>query len=638
MSVNTDLNNIYRVLLTEVLPYELPLMLDNEFFYLNMQDKELHDIFCETFQGRLRGWTIPFDYFVRKYGGDKSRKLSLMHPYTQLQCVNFYSKYDYYMLSLCSHSPFSIRYIADRAKCVFKEEEIETEDVQNGQNRVEIIDDGIEKRYRSYFIYKRYDMVYKFFTSGDYLRLEQKYTHLMKMDIASCFYHIYTHTITWAVKGKEQAKSLIGKSTFENDFDTLMQHANYNETNGIIVGPEISRIFAEIILQRIDSNVLNHLKQEPYALKLGRDYEVRRYVDDHYIYANSKDNLRLILDIYKEELQFYKLYINESKLEFFERPFVSDVSDAKREISALISNISEYWLAKDEDGKYKHIVKNEIKPFTTVVNNFRSITHKSNQKYGTLNRYFLSLLVSQLNKEYKNTQAAGATAGLLLMYLEISFYVFSLDMNVSASIKMCRILDNLHKWAEKCMDKTILPELENRIYREVKRCLDIYEINKKNGEINIEILNLILSLNRIMRTPMSRAQLEKLFNVVNGSAMEYEHLNYFQICSLLYIIGVDPGYEDIRLKILNEIIHRVEKENAMWYADTAMLFFDSLACPFFKKTEKKDILVKACKYTDKTAYKKLTIYNKTERWFFNWDKTCNLSESLSKKEYHSPYE
>ena len=638
MSVNTDLNNIYRVLLTEVLPYELPLMLDNEFFYLNMQDKELHDIFCETFQGRLRGWTIPFDYFVRKYGGDKSRKLSLMHPYTQLQCVNFYSKYDYYMLSLCSHSPFSIRYIADRAKCVFKEEEIETEDVQNGQNRVEIIDDGIEKRYRSYFIYKRYDMVYKFFTSGDYLRLEQKYTHLMKMDIASCFYHIYTHTITWAIKGKEQAKSLIGKSTFENDFDTLMQHANYNETNGIIVGPEISRIFAEIILQRIDSNVLNRLKQEPYALKLGRDYEVRRYVDDHYIYANSKDNLRLILDIYKEELQFYKLYINESKLEFFERPFVSDVSDAKREISALISNISEYWLAKDEDGKYKHIVKNEIKPFTTVVNNFRSITHKSNQKYGTLNRYFLSLLVSQLNKEYKNTQAAGATAGLLLMYLEISFYVFSLDMNVSASIKMCRILDNLHKWAEKCMDKTILPELENRIYREVKRCLDIYEINKKNGEINIEILNLILSLNRIMRTPMSRAQLEKLFNVVNGSAMEYEHLNYFQICSLLYIIGGDPGYEDIRLKILNEIIHRVEKENAMWYADTAMLFYDSLACPFFKKTEKKDILVKACKYTDKTAYKKLTIYNKTERWFFNWDKTCNLSESLSKKEYHSPYE
>ncbi|WP_232220103.1 hypothetical protein [Prevotella falsenii] len=38
------------------------------------------------------------------------------------------------------------------------------------------------------------------------------------------------------------------------------------------------------------------------------------------------------------------------------------------------------------------------------------------------------------------------------------------------------------------------------------------------------------------------------------------------------------------------------------------------------------------------AYTKLEIYNKTKRWFFNWDKTQDLSELLSKKEYHSPYE
>lgn len=481
-------------------------------------------------------------------------------------------------------------------------------------------------------------MMYKFFTSGDYLRLEQKYTNLMKMDIASCFYHIYTHTITWAVKGKEQAKNQIGESTFENKFDALMQHTNYNETNGIIVGPEISRIFAEIILQRIDVNVVNRLKHEQYALRLGRDYEVRRYVDDHYIYANSKEHLQLILDVYKEELQFYKLFVNESKLEFYERPFISDVSDAKREINDLISNISEYWLAKSEDGKYIHIVKNEIKSFINVINNFRSITHKFNQKYGTLNRYFLSLLVSLLKKEYKKECAKEASVGLLLMYLEISFYVFSLDMNVSASIKMCRILDTIHKWAEKCSDKTILPEIENRIYREAKRCLDIYETNKKNNEINIEVLNLMLTLSRIMRTPISRAQLVRLFNITGGTPMEYERLNYFQICTLLYIIDKEPGYEDIRKKILEEIMHRVKKENAMQYADIAMLFFDALSCPFFSKSERKDILVKVFGYKDNTAYTKLKVYNKNGRWFFNWDKTRDLSEALSKKEYHSPYE
>lgn len=556
MSKNISLNNIYRVLLTEVLPYELPLMLDNEGFYINMQDEELKNLFNETFQGKLKEWTIPFDYSVRKYGGDKSRKLSLMHPFTQLQCAEFYKSHDYYMLSLCSNSPFSIRHISECAKCIFKADEIETIEELEQQNRVEVLDDEIEKRYRSYFSYKRYDMMYKFFTSGDYLRLEQKYTHLMKMDIANCFYHIYTHTITWAVKGKEQAKSQIGKSTFENNFDTLMQHANYNETNGIIVGPEISRIFAEIIFQRIDINVLNRLKQEPFLLRLGRDYEVRRYVDDHYIYANSEEKLRSILDIYKEELQFYKFYINESKLEFLERPFVSNVSIAKQEIKELISGISEHRLVKDENSKYKHTVKNEMKSFSSTINNFRSITYRYNLKYGVLNRYFLTLLVSQLCRESKKESAIGATAKLLLMYIEIAFYVFSLDMNVSASIKLCRILNELHKWAEKCIDKTILPEIENRIYREVKRCLDIYEVNRKNNETNLEVLNLILCLSRIMKTPISRAQLVRLFNITEGCITEYKHQNYFQICTLLYIIGKDTDYKDIRVEILEEIKRR----------------------------------------------------------------------------------
>ena len=449
MNKEVNLNNKYRVLLTEVLPYELPLMLDNEGFYLNMQEEMLRKIVEDTFPWKQEQWTIPFDYSVRRYGGDKSRKLSLMHPFTQLQWTDFYKDHDYYMLSLCCNSPFSIRYIANRAKCIFKAEEKDTVDTHELQKRVEILDDEIEKRYRSYFSYKRYDMMYKFFISGDHLRLEQKYTHLMKMDIASCFYHIYTHTIAWAVKGKEPSK-INKQGTFEAKFDLLIRSANYNETCGIIVGPEISRIFAEIILQRIDVNVLNRLKREPLSLKLGCDYEVRRYVDDHYIYANSKEILQKILEIYKEELLYYKLFINESKLEILERPFVSDVSDAKREINTLISSVAEKWLKKDLDGKYTYVVKNEMKAFTSVVNEFRSLSHRYKQKYGTLNRYFLTLLISQIKNEFKREQNSDASSGLLLMYTEIAFYVFSLDMNASASIKMCRIIDYLYKWAEKC--------------------------------------------------------------------------------------------------------------------------------------------------------------------------------------------
>lgn len=83
-----------------------------------------------------------------------------------------------------------------------------------------------------------------------------------------------------------------------------MQHANYKETNGIIVGPEISRIFAEIILQAVDLAILRQLK-ELYGYSLGRDYEIRRYVDDSYVYANSQEVLEHIITVYQEQLAFY---------------------------------------------------------------------------------------------------------------------------------------------------------------------------------------------------------------------------------------------------------------------------------------------------------------------------------------------
>ena len=163
---------------------------------------------------------------------------------------------------------------------------------------IELDNNEIEKRYRSYFSYKKYDLAYKFFESADNLRLEQKFSHMMTLDITGCFYHIYTHTIAWAVKGKEVAKDSINADTFEKNFDQLMQHTNYNETNGIVVGPEISRIFAEIILQAVDLAILRQLKDKGYTL--GRDYEIRRYVDDSYVYTNSRKVLDDIYNAYKE--------------------------------------------------------------------------------------------------------------------------------------------------------------------------------------------------------------------------------------------------------------------------------------------------------------------------------------------------
>ncbi len=88
--------NKYRALLTEMLPYEIPLLLDNSGFYYNMLDEKLRAIFNHQFSFS-NTWTIPFNYTIKKNGGIKSRLLSIMHPKIQLDFVDLYEHYELLM-------------------------------------------------------------------------------------------------------------------------------------------------------------------------------------------------------------------------------------------------------------------------------------------------------------------------------------------------------------------------------------------------------------------------------------------------------------------------------------------------------------------------------------------------------------
>lgn len=639
-----DLNNKFRVLLTEVLPYELPLLLNNEAFYANMQNNELHDLFLDIFSNIVskNDWTIPFDYNIRRVGGEKSRKLSLIHPLTQLACVDHYEKYDEYMIFLCSHSPFSIRHISKKAKCVFSYEEAtetynEVLEDETESNVLELNNSVLDKRYRLYFSYKKYDLAYKFFESGDNLRLEQKFSHMMSLDVTGCFYHVYTHSIAWAIKGKEVAKNNIGANTFENSFDKLMQHCNFNETNGILVGPEISRIFAEIILQSVDLEILRNLKEKGYAL--GRDYEIRRYVDDSYVYANSTEVLDDICAAYKEQLAYYKLDINENKRKYYERPFTSGVSDAKLQMMQLVAKLKENHLKKkDEYNKhYTSSIRDDYSVFTSFAKYFRSITHQYNQHYGDLNKYTLTLLLKQIRQEMRNGMKPYLR--LLNTYVDIAFYLFSLDMHTTASYRLCSILDCLVRWSDSADDVDTKHELMAKIHREAKRVIDIYQADASAGTTNLEVLNLLIILHRLIGFNIYQNQIDSLFRLNIEKKNGYENLNYFQICTLLYLIEKNSEYKSVREGIEVEIIARLSEPKQLRKADNACLFFDIMTCPYISKQTCFKVIEQTLgiKNSQKQGNKRNALAQ-PKRWFFDWDKSHSLTEFLKKKEYHSPYE
>ena len=623
--------NKYRMVLTDVLPYETPLLFDNYGFYTVLIDDQKRNIFTKQFDSwekrkDEKKWYIPFNYSARHYTSGKSRLLSIMHPMNQLKFVDFYEKNAKYLLYLCSKSPFSIRHISNVAKCKFeKKEENEIDDIAEYDER------QVLKNFQNYYDYENYNNIYKFYDSIDLVHLEAKYKYCMTLDLAKCFYNIYTHSISWAVKGKEYAKNNRDTESLEEHFDNLMQKCNYDETNGIVVGPEVSRIFAEIILQKIDLNIMQDLKNE--KLVVGKDYDIRRYVDDSFVFINNLNYAELIKKIFEKRCEQYKLYLNEKKIKIFAKPFVTDITVAKRDVKSLMTKIKERYFNRNEDGNYEKKFKDSIQGISFFSKEFGVIAHRNHVEYGDICRYCLSLIKKRLKMESSRENAI-PSEGQLLSFIEISFFVFSLDMCMSNSVKMSKIIDILVNWSEKLEDKFQRENVLDRLCREFKRCVDVYIATSLDDQTNIEILNILLVLYRKINYDVSDEMLNTIFKLDGKDPLKggYEKLNYFQICGILYLI--ENKKPEILGKLIDEVKRKFKIKNPLYYSELMLLYFDILSCPYIDKKDKLDIIQQIFGNRDG---KRLKEVQNIGRWFFDWDKNKNISYIIEKKEYIPAY-
>lgn len=613
----------YRALLTEVLPYEIHLRMSNESFYRNMLKEEGYNFYLKCV-GQIEDYTIPFNYQVRKYGGESSRKLSIIHPSMQIELARFYQRYSEIMLYSCKLSPFSLRHIDAIAHQSY------LDDLKNMKADPAKMDENIINldNYKSFFTYKDVDIANKFYEGFGLIRLEQKFKYMRKLDVSKCFYNIYSHSITWAVKGKAEGKKNASKGSFENRFDKLMQQANYNETNGIVVGPEFSRIFAEIIFQRIDKSVIILLKEEK-KLKLGVDYEVRRYVDDYMVFSNDENTLDIVETIISEILSEYKLYLNESKRATINRPLMTLETKAKIETKVLFEDfISKYFIAT-ENNKYININR----PNTVYLNlchAFTAIALDNNVKYGNINRIILDNIKNFLKKDI----ASKISKNHLLIVNEFAFYVYSLDMCASAAIKLSSIIYNIARLANETGDMDIIYEVKEATIRQLKQLVDVDLHTRKGKETNLEIQNILTAVFDVWNFILPENVLLDCFNI--GS--EIKELDYFQICTLIYLSRNEKSSK----KVISYAINRIKDnsiEAAKKDAERTILFLDMLSCPYINDEKKKE-LIKAytCESNDNTINDLLNDSKQFKRWFFDWDGKHEINEIIKKKEYRFAYE
>ncbi len=130
-------------------------------------------------------------------------------------------------------------------------------------------------------------------------------------DIANFYQSIYSHSLSWATVGFEEAKRDRGiRSKWYNKLDRALQATTRNETKGVAIGPATSNIVAEAILARVDS-------------KLTQEYKFFRYIDDYTAYVKSHDAAERFVLTLADELSRYRLALNVSKTKIDPLPQIS---------------------------------------------------------------------------------------------------------------------------------------------------------------------------------------------------------------------------------------------------------------------------------------------------------------------------
>lgn len=618
-----------RVILSDVLPYEAPLIFSNRYFYklLNKRTKaqnnptykkekfkafsEIENLLFSTAKA-----SQPFRFRIKHKESD-FRELNIIHPNNQKAVSDFYEKYNSLILYYSSISKFSIRKPKEIATFTFFNDKLHSKNIDNSFQFAQIEESENEyENLKSYFTYQKYSNIHKFYESYQFHRSEKKFNKLIKIDISKCFDSIYTHTISWALFNKSIIKDNIDDSrkTFAGDFDELMQKLNANETNGIVIGPEFSRIFAELILQQIDINILNKLlvpDNNKNRLIHKKDYQVFRYVDDYFIFYNREEDKDRILKELKLCLREYKLYLNENKSISYVKPIITEISQAKQKISDLFNNH-----LKLIDNKEDLEKENQSLYFSSnnVITRFKSIIKECNIDYKDIMNYSLAVLNNKtlklvnkwktIKEDVRDEKNQKQFEKGFLEILDVAFFLYSVEPRVNSTIKVCLIIDKIISFLKKNKSneykEPFLTNYKHNIFKKISD--EIFQVLQKNNSdktTQVESLYLLIALNQLGREyRLSPKVLCSYFNI------QYEEkkvtisteLNYFSIMVLLFYIKDIKMYSKIKEELKKHIYNKFHNKIKFdWKNETesVLLLLDILSCPFLNdsidKEDKKQI-------------------------------------------------
>ena len=142
------------------------------------------------------------------------------------------------------------------------------------------------------------------------LEISAAYDHVLLADISRFYGTLYTHAIPWALHTKNWCKSnLNNKAAYEGTLgarlDKAVRKGQDNQTLGIPVGPDTSRIISEIVGVAIDENLPGQLSSN------GK--RAFRFVDDWHIGFDSIGEAESAVASIAAACRIYELELNFDK-------------------------------------------------------------------------------------------------------------------------------------------------------------------------------------------------------------------------------------------------------------------------------------------------------------------------------------
>lgn len=633
--IKVNLNDELRTLLTDVLPYELPLWYTN--YPMHYAFTNHLDIYVEISQlshpvkkkdASTKQNLIPMNYSIFRGENKSPRILSIMHPISQILTCLFYSEHSSLINYYCTKSKKSLRFpfrVSTKFYGKIKEDaKLSTE--------IEMYEDE-PKTSSSYFKYLKYPFLYRFFESYEYHKLEKRFSNMMQVDVAKCFPSIYTHTIGWATKNKRLAKEK-SDGSFDSSFDNLMQNMNYRETNGIIVGPEVCRIFSEVILQQIDIDIIQELK-DSNELDEGVDFDFRRYVDDYFVFYRDKEVGDHVLRAINKSLLAYKLHLNDNKTIYESRPFATKISIAKEELKSCIKMLSES--RKSDTGE---LIANSRPDMISnkYISKIKMVLRNGEVEYHSISNYLLKSLENMSNSFINDTSSASIThnhVNWLLVDLDLLFFFHAMDIRIRTTDKLAKqvshVLYSVETWESDLKDI-----IYKKIFDQVKQAIDIF-IAARGEVYGLETLNLLVILSLLPERYILDSQRLQSYYEKQVATSSHDDF-YFRWVTFMLYINNRVQHAELQTQLEREAVSYLDSNEDLFKSTQFfLLFFDFCSCPMIEKTTKIE-LTKSIKNKTGNGFSDAKRKHIFENDFIApWRDSDYLQKALSKREFTFTY-